>query len=365
MARRALGRATLSVVQAVEGLPRAGWLVACSGGPDSLALAWAAAIVGRRRGTPVRAVVVDHGLQEGSDAVAAGVLAVLAALPDPVAPPAESLVLPAEVRRVVVTHGAGPEASARDARFAALADAARPGERVLLGHTLDDQAETVLLGLARGSGTRSLAGMPASRGVFDRPLLALGREVTAAACAELGLTPWLDPHNGDPRFARVRVRSTVLPTLERELGPGVREALARTALIARQDADALDALAAAELAAHRAQGAAPATPAAPTAGSAGRTEHGQDAEETSQNRVEEPDDSLGCAWLAGLPPAVRGRVLRAWLAERGVTETMSAHLDALDALVTAWRGQGGVHLPGAVVERRDGRLIVSGGVQDG
>ena len=154
MARRALGPATLAVTQAVDALAPAPWLVACSGGADSLALAWAAHHVATRRGTPVRALVVDHGLQPNSDAVAARVVEVLSGLG-----------LGAEVVRVdVVDAGAGPEASARDARYAALEAARRPDERILLGHTLDDQAETVLLGLTRGSGGRSLAGM---RPVFD------------------------------------------------------------------------------------------------------------------------------------------------------------------------------------------------------
>nr|NLI50307.1 tRNA lysidine(34) synthetase TilS [Propionibacterium sp.] len=249
-----------------------------------------------------------------------GVADALRSLPVPHAAP---LTLPARVVRVAVTGtGAGPEASAREVRYAALAAAAGPGERVLLGHTLDDQAETVLLGLARGSGARSLAGMAAERGVFVRPLLTLGREVTAAACAELGLTPWADPMNADPRFARVRVREVVLPTLERELGPGVREALARTAAQLRRDADVLDALAAGP-------------------------EPGADAAAS---------ETLSCRRLAGLEPAIRDRVVRAWLAARGASEVTAAHVAAVTALVTDWHGQRAVHGPGLVVRRVDGRL---------
>lgn len=325
MARRALGPASLAVVAALDALPPGPWLVACSGGADSLALAWAAGLLGRRRGTPVRAVVVDHGLQDGSDAVAARVVAALAALPVPAADP---LCVPGEAVRVrVAARGAGPEASAREARYAALETAARPGERVLLGHTLDDQAETVLLGLARGSGARSLAGMPAERGAFARPLLGVGRETTAACCAEVGLTPWSDPHNADPRFARVRVRERVLPVLERELGPGVREALARTAAQLRRDADALDAAAAAAVA--RAGGG--------------------------------PGETLNCRWLAGLEPAVRDRVLRGWLAARGASEVGAGHVAAVAGLVTDWRGQAGADVPGLRVRRRDGVLLAEPG----
>jgi tRNA(Ile)-lysidine synthase len=138
----------------------------------------------------------------------------------------------------------GPEAAARAARYTALeAAAGRLGARaVLLGHTLDDQAETVLLGLARGSGARSLAGMAARRGRFRRPLLALPRAATEAACTDLGLAPWLDPANADPTYARVRVRG-LAADLEAALGPGFARALARSAELLREDADALDAAA--------------------------------------------------------------------------------------------------------------------------
>lgn len=307
MARRALGPASLALVQAVDALPAGPWVVACSGGADSLALAWAAAHVAARRATSCRAVVIDHALQPGSDAIATEVAARLA-----------ELGLAAEVIAVdVVDAGAGPEASARDARYGALAASVLPGERVLLGHTLDDQAETVLLGLARGSGTRSLAGMPPERGVFVRPLLALTRETTREACAELGLAPWQDPMNDDPRFARVRVRTTVLPVLERELGPGVREALARTAALARRDARFLDEVA----------------------------------------DMVAPDDDPGCAWLAGLAPALRDRVLRDWLVREGAPEVTAGHVAAVTTIVLDWHGQKGVDVAGGRVVRRDGRLL--------
>lgn len=306
MARRALGPATLAVVQAVTELPAAPWLVGCSGGADSLALAWAAHHVAGRRGTPVRALVVDHGLQPGSDAVASRVVATLAGFG-----------LAAEVARVeVVDTGAGPEASAREARHAALDGARRAGERVLLGHTLDDQAETVLLRLARGAGWRSIAGIPPERGSLLRPLLGLGRETTEAACLELGLAPWVDPHNADPRFARVRVRTTVLPTLERELGPGVREGLARTASRARETLALL-----AEL-----------------------------GDET------EPELANDCLHLLGLAPALRRGAIHDWLSATSASDVQASHVAAVERLVTHWRGQKGVDVPGGRVVRRDGRL---------
>ena len=308
MARRALGRATLAVVQAVDALPHAAWVVGCSGGADSLALAWAAHHVAGRRGPPVRAVVVDHGLQPGSDAVAAAAAAALAGFG------ADAVVV-----RVVVGDAGGPEAAARDARLDALADAAGPGERVLLGHTLDDQAESVLLGLARGSGLRSLAGIPPERGPFLRPLLGLGREVTDAACAELGLEPWRDPHNAERRFARVRVREVVLPVLEAELGPGIREALGRTAALARDAHAAI----------------------------AGLTD-GID-----------PDLATRCSFLLGLEPGVRSALVAGWLAAAGASDVQATHVAAVERLVTQWRGQRGVDVPGGRVVRRDGRLTWS------
>ena len=216
-------------------------LAACSGGADSLALAAAAAFVAPRLGLRAGGVTVDHGLQPGSAERAGEVTALLSGLGlDPVRAAAVTVPPPATA--------AGPEAAARRARYAALDVAAKEygAVAVLLGHTLDDQAETVLLGLARGSGGRSLAGMPARRGPYRRPFLAVRRATTGAACAELGLVPWQDPHNRDFRFTRARVRHQALPALEAALGPGVAEALARTAAQLRADAECLDDLAFAE-----------------------------------------------------------------------------------------------------------------------
>ncbi|PFG17719.1 tRNA(Ile)-lysidine synthase [Propionicimonas paludicola] len=309
MAKKALGPATLAVVQAVEAVADAPLLVACSGGPDSLALALAAHIAAARRGVDVRAAIVDHGLQPGSDTVAATVAEQLAGRG-----------VSAVVLTVTVPDSPdGTEAAARQARYAALEAEARPDELILLGHTLDDQAETVLLGLARGSGTRSLAGMPTRRGVFVRPLLGLRAAQTAQACAELGVEPWRDPHNDEPRFTRVRVRRQVLPLLEAELGPGIAEALARTAGLARRDADLLDQLAA-------------------------------------DHQLPAVGAPFAVAELAGLPAAIRGRVLRSWLRAAGATDLSATHLDAVDALLDDWRGQRWVELPGVRVSRRGGGL---------
>ena len=315
MARRELGPASLAVVQAVAAaLTDADrhLLVACSGGADSLALAFGAQRVGERLGRPVSAAVVDHGLQPGSAAVAARARDQLSNLG---LTPAR--VLPVQIDR---SDRRGPEGAARSARYAALeAEAAGHHATVLLGHTLDDQAETVLLGLARGSGARSLAGMAQRAGRLLRPLLGLPRRVTQQACRELGLEPWTDPQNDDRQFTRVRVRVTVLPTIEAELGPGIAEALARTADLVRDDADLLDQLAAT---------ADPGT------------------------------DTVDCAALLELPAALRTRVIRRWLLRHGVPEPTAAHVGMVAALVTAWRGQERVDLPRVRVSRQAGHLTI-------
>jgi tRNA(Ile)-lysidine synthase len=294
-------------------------LAACSGGADSLALAAALAFVGPRQGLRAGAVTVDHGLQEGSADRAAAVAATLRDLGlDPVCTVAATVVA-----------GAGPEAAARVARYDALDEtaAAVGATAVLLGHTLDDQAETVLLGLARGAGARSLAGMAQRRGRYRRPLLSVRRVQTVAACRDLRLEAWADPHNADLRFARSKVRHQALPALEAALGPGVAEALARTADQLRADADCLDALAFAESEQVRSAGSDPA--------------------------------GLDVRWLAGLPAAIRLRVLRdaAIMAGCPAGALTSGHLRQADELVTCWHGQRWVNLPGGIrVLRRFGQL---------
>jgi tRNA(Ile)-lysidine synthase len=292
-------------------------LAACSGGADSLALAAATAFVAPRLGLRAGGVTVDHGLQSGSAERAAEIAALLARLGlDPVRSTAVTVPL--------TGASLGPENAARVARYGALDAAAADygAAAVLLGHTLDDQAETVLLGLARGSGGRSLAGMPARRGRYRRPLLAVRRASTAAACAELGLEPWQDPHNSDVRFTRARVRHQALPALEAALGPGVAEALARTAGQLRADAECLDDLAFAESGQLRQAGSDPA--------------------------------GLDVAWLASLPAAIRTRVLRdaALMAGCPPGALAAGHIVQVDALVTAWRGQRWADLPGGVRARR-------------
>jgi tRNA(Ile)-lysidine synthase len=270
------------------------WCVALSGGADSLALTAVAANV-----RPTVALIVNHGLQPESAAVANAAHDQALALG----------CVGAQVLRVDVGSSGGPEAAARTARYAAL-ETARDGAPVLVAHTLDDQAETVLLGLGRGSGPRSIAGMRPHDPPWCRPLLGVRRAVTLGVCDELGLTPWHDPHNVDPRFTRVRLRAEVLPLLEQVLGGGVAEALARTATGLREDTEVLDGLAGDALATMRS------------------------------------GDGLGSRLdvvrLAPLPAALRRRVIRHWLIEGGATDLTDGQIRGVDRLVVDHRGRGGV-----------------------
>jgi tRNA(Ile)-lysidine synthase len=283
-------------------------------------LAAATAFEAPKLGLTAGAVVVDHGLQDGSDKTA-----------EAAAEQCRGLGLePVQVRAVEVGTEGGPEGAARTARYDALRDAADElgADVVLLAHTRDDQAETVLLGLARGSGARSLAGMAPTAGLLRRPLLEVPRSTTAAACIASGLRPWHDPHNDDPQYRRVRVRHEVLPVLEEALGPGVTEALARTAGLLRADADALDVLAA----------------------------------DLAETAVQHAAGEVLCdvAVLEEEPPALRTRVLRQAALEAGcrANDLTAGHIAAVDALITDWRGQRWIDLPQAVKAVRKGGFLI-------
>lgn len=294
-------------------------LVACSGGADSLALLAASVVEGHRAGLRVVGATVDHGLQSGSEAHAAQVVDQMAGL-------GVDETLGARVQ--VDDGGIGPEAAARRARYAVLDQMAEhlDAATVLLGHTRDDQAETVLLGLTRGSGGRSLAGMRRAFDRYRRPLLDVSRADTVTACQVEGIRFWEDPHNRDPAYTRARVRHTVLPLLEDQLGPGVAATLARTADQLRSDMELLDDLA-----------------------------------DAAHARLADPDGSLPVDALAAEPDAVRRRVLRlaALAAGAPASELFHEHVLALDALVTDWHGQRWIDLPGHRRGiRRDGRVLV-------
>jgi len=289
-------------------------LVAVSGGADSLALA--AAVLAESKEFLINpiAVTIDHQLQTGSGDQATKVLQQLKELG----------YVDVVIEKVSVDQSSGIESGARTARYAALHTIAqsRNAQQIFLGHTRDDQAETVLLGLARGSGARSLSGMAVVNGIIIRPMLSLTRELSEQVCSDLGLTIWNDPHNINQEFSRVRVRTQVLPLMEEAIGPGIAEALARTASLLRDDADALDAI--------------------------------TDAAITGLDLA-----ALEISHLTSLSKAVRTRVIRRAIYAQGAPKgSISAdHVSAVEALVTSWHGQGEVSLPGGVkVARISGRL---------
>ena len=291
-------------------------VVACSGGADSLALAVAVLTAAGDR--PVGAATVDHGLQRRSAERAADAARLLTGIG----------YSDVAVLTVTVDGPGGMEAAARRARYTALrahAGAVSTADlpaAVLLAHTADDQAETVLLGLARGSGPRSIAGMRPWRPPWGRPLLTVTRADTEDACRAAGLQPWEDPHNADPAFTRVRLRREVLPLLDEVLGGGVRAALARTASLMREDLDALDEIAAAAL-----------------------------------DAAVRPDRTVDVDALSGQPVAVLGRVLREWAARGGAGPLTFDHLTRMITQLTDPRGPAQVRLPGDVDVVRAGNSL--------
>lgn len=290
------------------------FLIAVSGGADSLALAWAAAFELPRHGYQPMAVIVDHQLQEGSDDVARAAKAVV-----------EEFGLEAEVVRVSVSGDGGVENAARQARYEALETHANThgAEGVMLAHTLDDQAETVLLGLARGSGPQSLSGMTEVNGMWWRPFLGLRRQSTEQVLGDIGVSWWDDPQNLDHNFLRPRIRHDVLPLLEEQLGPGVKEALVRTADLLREDNDFLESL----------------------------------AEEAVASVA--TDDGLSAEALRELPLVIGSRVIRTAVSSVTGEALSHAHTTAVMALVIDWRGQGPIDVPGGTVRRVGSELVVT------
>lgn len=287
-------------------------LLGVSGGADSLALAFTTQIEAKKLAIRTIAIVVDHQIQTGSADIAKKVCEIL-----------NSGKIESQIVKVKVEVTDGVEASARRARYEAFEKIAKDmnASALFLGHTKDDQAETVLLGLARGSGARSLSGMATRNGIYVRPFLRNSRAETLKACQELGLEPWNDPHNEDLSFLRVRARKKVLPIMESELGPGIADALVRSAQLLRDDADTLDYLA---------------------------------------NQFWSEDKSLEIAALEKLPKAIRSRVLRLALAEKGALQLSAEQIGQVEALISNWKGQGEVSLPAGVkVSRISGRLTLS------
>ena len=306
-------RADLSLLEAGDKI-----IIACSGGADSVALAYALSLEAPKLALSLSAVTIDHGLQPHSEDVASACVKLLAALN-----------IPTEIIRVKVAGAGGIEAAARDARYAALASHAEKigAVAIYLAHSLDDQAESVLLGLARGSGPRSIAGMAAVNGIYRRPALSIRRSQLQSVAAEIVAAEvgeiFEDPMNTDLHFLRVKIRHELLPAMEEALGGGVSEALARTALLIQEDLAALDSWAVEHLAGN-------------------------------------PD--LEVATLADLPKAIRTRVLRLALLAAGLDGGLLTfdQLERGDQLLVDWRGQGEIALPGGLsLARKSGRLILS------
>lgn len=294
------------------------YLVGLSGGGDSVALAWAASAELPGLGFRVGAVVVDHQLQPESARIA-----------HEARENAEALGLaPVLVKTVQVSKGSGPEDAARAARYQAFVEALNETGAlgILLAHSEDDQAETVLMGLVRGSGPSSLKGMAPSDGTYHRPLLGLPRSTLRAALEDQGMSWWEDPHNDDESFLRVRVRKNLMPILEQEMGPGVASALSRTAELFRQDSTALDDL----------------------------------AKRVFDHSVTHDMSSASCAIsaLAAQPEAIASRVVRLMVLHVGGAAPTYAQMAQTMALVFSWRGQSALALAGASVERSDGTLVV-------
>lgn len=292
-------------------------LLAVSGGADSLALASATVFVARKLGRDLAAVVVDHGLQRSSGKVALQTKEILVGLG----------IQDVVIKKVSVKKQGGPEAAARSARYQALEEARveLDADFILLGHTSDDQAETVLLGLVRGSGARSLSGMSERNGTLLRPLLGVERATTVAFCEDENLKFWSDPQNRDESFLRVRVRLRILPFLEKHLGPGITKNLIRTSDQLREDDDYLSKLSA----------------------------------KTLKKIAVKTEDTLVLETpaLVRLEPAMRNRVIKSALDGFGV-ETSRTHVLAVADLVMSWHGQKKLALPGVRVERKGAMLII-------
>ena len=331
-------------------------LVACSGGRDSMALAAVSHIVCTSMGVRCGAVIVDHGLQAGSERVASEA-----------ADRCRALGLgPVILRNATVqARGEGLEAAARQARYDELCAAAHESGAiaVLLAHTMDDQAETVLIGLLRSRGVDALAGMPQvftrSGATFARPLLTLTRAETTGICEDLGVEYWDDPTNGDAVDGelpndyplRSRVRHDLLPAIERFAGFNVTRHFAESARLARMDKEYLDqrsdevmgeAVAAVDWPASSAAVSTDA-PRACVAGDTNDSSHGIGL-------------MISVKRIAREPEAIRLRVIAHALGQAGVNAS-AAQIAAIDRLVVDWHGQGGVSLPRGYSANRKKHVI--------
>ena len=286
-------------------------LVAVSGGADSLALASAVEFEAKKLGLKIAAAVIDHSLQKDSDKVAAQTAKTLASLGF------EEVI----VKKVSVGKAGGPEAAARTARYTAL-ETIRQQTRshfIVLGHTSSDQAETVLLGLVRGSGSKSLSGMSEKTGSLLRPMLGIERATTEAFCKDSGIKYWLDPQNKDEKFLRVMIRKHVLPFLEKQLGGSVAASLVRTSDQLREDNAYLD------------------------------SQAGKSFKRYA--KVSGSGISFDAQLIGKLPWAILHRVIKKALDGFG-SESSRTHVLAVSDLILSWHGQKPLALPGVRVVRK-------------
>ena len=285
-------------------------LVAVSGGADSMALAEASLFESKKLGLKLTAVIIDHSLQKASADVAAKTKTRLHEMGF------EDVL----IERVSVGKQGGPEAAARTARYQALESIRekKKAKFVLLGHTHNDQAETVLLGLVRGSGSKSIAGMSEVSGSYLRPLLGIERATTIQFCKDAGIKFWSDPQNQDSKFLRVVIRLKVLPFLEKTLGGSVAKALVRTADQLRADNSYLESQ---SLKAFK-----------------------------KLAKVSGKSLSFDVMAMSKLPEAILHRVIKTALDGFG-EESSRVHVLEVGDLVLAWHGQKPLSLPGVRVVR--------------
>ena len=293
-------------------------LVGCSGGADSLALVWTTSVVGKRLELKVGAIIVDHQLFPESNDVALNAKK-----------QCEDLgIQEVIIKKVNVEHNhEGLEAAARIARYEAFENVLHEtnAQAILLAHTQDDQAETVLMRLTRGSGAKSLSGMAQVSGKYLRPFLHLRKKLVHDSLDLIGLKAWQDPANTDHQFLRVKVRHELMPKIVEVLGESAISSLDKTSQLLRLDNQALEEL----------------------------------AQQFFESQKDVKTNGLEISELEKLPEAIRTRVLRIFAIASGVHPGPFSfeHIEAIDALVKNWHGQGNVDLPGFIQATRvDGSL---------
>ena len=297
-------------------------LIAVSGGADSLALASAVLFESKKLQLNIATVTIDHGLQKASAKVAEQTLEKLHQIG----------ITEAWSKKVKVGTKGGPEAAARDARYKALESIRieSKSDFIVLGHTANDQAETVLLGLTRGSGSKSLSGMSTRSDRLLRPLLSIERKTTEQFCKDEKISPWQDPQNKDLKFLRVRIRKVVLPFLEKQLGNGIFSNLIRTSSQLKEDDQYLSSVAEKAF---------------------------KKIAKTSARTV-----ILDQPGLSKLPAAIRNRVIKSAI-DYFEVDSSRVHVLAVADLILNWHGQKPLALPGVRVERK-GKTITLKATQE-